>query len=400
MPFGRYGDATPRATPPFVASPNAPYPRKRTRREELEEEYSKKTTLKQRLLEIAIAAVPTILGAAFGGESGATGAAEGSAFSLSQHRARQARRKESLLESIERERGFEEAEGRQQAGFEQQRTIEEMREGAARERYESAEASAERRHRESLKSAAQRDTVETGEGVFQLNPETGKYDIKVGPGRERGGGGQPTPFGAYASGDPNLKRAAEEWQRMQKREGGEPSKGSGVVDVGEGGEVQGIWYPKTQEYVKAPEGMRKTATSAEKIKQRENASSGLRALDTLEGELDKNSYALAQEALPGSPGARITRTAKSEIMDVLARLRTGAAIRPDEEVFYRGQLPGPLDSDETVKYKLGLFRDLFRRLALGTPEAIGGAPQGGGVPEQQGGRPKTAEEYLRKKRGQ
>ena len=107
--------------------------------------------------------------------------------------------------------------------------------------------------------------------------------------------------------------------------------------------------------------------TAEEKKQILNSESGMRALSKIEGILDTD---LSKEGLEGKSqiwksrlpfglGARSYRSATKEIMDVLTRLRTGAALNEDEFKFYRSQLPDIGDKDEDIKYKLSIFRQLF-----------------------------------------
>ena len=105
--------------------------------------------------------------------------------------------------------------------------------------------------------------------------------------------------------------------------------------------------------------------SAEAQKVKENAESGLRAISTLENEITQGGkLRLVQAAVPfGLGGARILRTARNEIADVITRLRTGAALNEQEQAFYKRQMPSALDSGATIKYKLDLFRQLFQRLS-------------------------------------
>ena len=105
--------------------------------------------------------------------------------------------------------------------------------------------------------------------------------------------------------------------------------------------------------------------NAQQQKNATNAQSGLKAIDRLEQEITKNPNALGQAWLPGSPGARILKTARGEAADVLTRLRTGAALNEEEQRFYQGQLPQLFDSPETIQYKLELFRDLFNEISSG-----------------------------------
>jgi hypothetical protein len=103
--------------------------------------------------------------------------------------------------------------------------------------------------------------------------------------------------------------------------------------------------------------------TAQQTKDKNNAESGLRALDTVVTEMQSNPLALYLAALPGNPGARKFETAKKEAADVITRLRTGAAINENEEKFYKSQLPRAFDGAETINYKINLLRELFNRVA-------------------------------------
>jgi len=112
--------------------------------------------------------------------------------------------------------------------------------------------------------------------------------------------------------------------------------------------VQSIIKPPTQ-----------TAKSANN-----NAQSGLRSLDKIEslyGEPGKGST-LAKSRLPfglGNPKAQQYNSARKEITDIIARLRTGAVINEQEEKLYRTYVPGPSDSDENARWKMDQLRQFF-----------------------------------------
>ena len=143
------------------------------------------------------------------------------------------------------------------------------------------------------------------------------------------------------------------------------------------GNITGAFNTKTSQVVpiRAPEAMlsdlRKSGKGSEIKKIEANASSGLFALATVERIIKDDPNALIKESLPFAPGARILRAARKEVKDVLQRLRTGAAINATEQVFYEEQLPGPLDSAETVAFKIGMFRRLFTRLGGTIEKKIG-----------------------------
>lgn len=110
--------------------------------------------------------------------------------------------------------------------------------------------------------------------------------------------------------------------------------------------------------------------STEAIKLQGNVESGLRALKTVKDELfgagsadkpiDQLSNVKSNILLRESVGAaRNYVAAKKEMLDIITRLRTGAAISLQEEEFYKAQLPLFLDNEQTVKTKLKRFEELF-----------------------------------------
>jgi hypothetical protein len=94
-----------------------------------------------------------------------------------------------------------------------------------------------------------------------------------------------------------------------------------------------------------------------------NAASGLRAIDTMDQVLSKEgSMAIWKSKIPVVSGQSPYATASKEVADVLTRLRTGAQLNAQEQAFYQSQLPQPLDNQQTIQYKLNLFRNLFNTL--------------------------------------
>lgn len=103
-----------------------------------------------------------------------------------------------------------------------------------------------------------------------------------------------------------------------------------------------------------------------------NAQSGLQQLGVLTQELGANPNAANANAvasiLPGSlgnaargaAGTQGFNTARNEIVDVLARLRTGAAITAAEEEQYKSMLPTAGDSPATVTHKVNIYKQLFQ----------------------------------------
>lgn len=117
-----------------------------------------------------------------------------------------------------------------------------------------------------------------------------------------------------------------------------------------------------------------------------NAMSGLEALQTIQSELQRDPSLQAKTVLPGrgllgglgnrALGTGVYETSRKQAMDVIARLRTGAAISDKEEQLYMSMVPEASDSPETVDYKLQSLAQLFGRFASPTPAAPDYAPQG------------------------
>lgn len=99
---------------------------------------------------------------------------------------------------------------------------------------------------------------------------------------------------------------------------------------------------------------------------RNNSLQALRAISRVRAAIKKDPKVLAMAAIPGSLGARLFDQARNEIMDVLTRERTGAALNDDEMQFYRKQMVGLMDlasehlgEKGVIEDKLKLYEDLF-----------------------------------------
>lgn len=95
-----------------------------------------------------------------------------------------------------------------------------------------------------------------------------------------------------------------------------------------------------------------------------NAQSGLRAIDQLQGMLGETNKNAIASKLGGNLGRNIAGTqdfdaAKNEIIDVISRTRSGAALSKDEINNYKRALPSFGDSPEVAQQKLDRFRQLF-----------------------------------------
>jgi hypothetical protein len=109
--------------------------------------------------------------------------------------------------------------------------------------------------------------------------------------------------------------------------------------------------------------------SAEGAKVTSNAQLGLQALDDFEGITASNPSALRNSVIPGRTiaggvlgralGTQELDAARQQIVDVIARLRTGAAITNDEAARFTQFLPVAADSPETQQQKLGYLRQQF-----------------------------------------
>ena len=162
--------------------------------------------------------------------------------------------------------------------------------------------------------------------------------------------------------------------------GAEPGQYLAITD--QQGRVTKWVNPKTKTVITAQElGIGEDAyrgpVSSERQKMQENAKSGLRAIAKLREELKKPGM-LASLVVPGSPTARLARAARGEMVDVMTRLRTGAALNSQEQTFYRDQAPGLIDAlfadPDTIEYKLSIFENEFKGLA-GDSQQPGGTQQ-------------------------
>jgi len=101
-----------------------------------------------------------------------------------------------------------------------------------------------------------------------------------------------------------------------------------------------------------------------------NAQSGIRSLDKIESLYNEPSRisTLNKSRLPfglGDPKAQQYNSARKEITDIIARLRTGAVINEQEEKLYRTYVPGPSDSEANARWKMDQLKQFFNGLTLG-----------------------------------
>ncbi len=116
----------------------------------------------------------------------------------------------------------------------------------------------------------------------------------------------------------------------------------------------------------SPSGSKKPLSTAAAT-QVANSRSGLRAIDQLQGLLDKSPGLAGKNALGGllgnlgqkATGTQDFEAAKNEIIDVISRTRSGAALTPKEIENYKKDLPRLGDSKKVINQKLDRFRLLF-----------------------------------------
>lgn len=106
------------------------------------------------------------------------------------------------------------------------------------------------------------------------------------------------------------------------------------------------------------------------------AQSGLSSLDQLSGMLSSNPDMVNRTAVPGQDlplvgglvsnaiGTGDYNAVAGNVLDALARARTGAAMTSSEEAFYKRLLPRAGDNAETVKTKLSQLREAFQPFVL------------------------------------
>ena len=114
----------------------------------------------------------------------------------------------------------------------------------------------------------------------------------------------------------------------------------------------------------------KKPLSADQTKLMASATSGLRSLATAEQILTQDPNAPLKSNLPIVKGQSPYRAAVDEVKDAFTRIRTGAQINESEMKQYERQLPQFYDSPETIRYKLGIFRNLFQLIANGQIPAV------------------------------
>lgn len=111
------------------------------------------------------------------------------------------------------------------------------------------------------------------------------------------------------------------------------------------------------------------ALTAQQQRDKANAQVGIQAIHTIRQQIANNPNIMLQAAIPGSPGARIYQAAKTQAVDIITRLRTGAALNKDEQKTYDKLVPAPFDSAETIDYKLATLEQYYNQFANGQQPA-------------------------------
>lgn len=114
----------------------------------------------------------------------------------------------------------------------------------------------------------------------------------------------------------------------------------------------------------------KKPMSAESAKTLSNAQTGLSALDQIEGQLQSDPSIQQRGGISGAfnPFGAVSgvlgtgeyENARGQARDIIARIRTGAALTNDEAKAFDKFLPQPGDSQSTVQQKLGTLRSQFQ----------------------------------------
>lgn len=214
--------------------------------------------------------------------------------------------------------------------------------------------------------------TEIGGSLVKFNPQTGQYETVYSP---------KTKAEDFTLGEGQVRYDS---QGNIIASGPAKNEGADSTKILSAGDAQKLGVPYgTTEGEAAAMGItpQKPLTEQAKIN-KTNAESALRALDTVKNELfgttdladkpDLRSNVLTRSKIPLTNFASRYRTAVNEIKDVIARLRTGAALTAEEQRFYESQLPGPTDNYQTVLDKLQRFDQLFKEVAGGQRGNTGG----------------------------
>jgi hypothetical protein len=109
-------------------------------------------------------------------------------------------------------------------------------------------------------------------------------------------------------------------------------------------------------------------TETKQTDSQRKASSALDSITSMETLMGQDPSVLWKQYLPwqaGDPEAQMFETAKVNIVDAIARMRTGAVINASEEKLYRKFVPKITDTPANISYKIGQLRAIFGSIAGG-----------------------------------
>ncbi|HJQ08003.1 MAG TPA: hypothetical protein VJ836_00815 [Candidatus Saccharimonadales bacterium] len=134
-----------------------------------------------------------------------------------------------------------------------------------------------------------------------------------------------------------------------------------------------IGLAKALQDIKDTSSKKEKPLSAEAAKTVSNARAGLSALDTIEQQLLNDPSVQQKSAISGTfnPSgltARLLGTgtyenARQQAVDLIARIRTGAAVTKEEAKRFEVFLPQPSDTPETIRQKMKILREQFEMVA-------------------------------------
>ena len=134
-----------------------------------------------------------------------------------------------------------------------------------------------------------------------------------------------------------------------------------------------IAYYASLDEIFNPQGAAQKPLSTEAAKSVSNAEIGLSALGDFQNEITRDPSVLAKRNIPGrgllggvlgnALGTRGADAAAGQIVDVIARLRTGAAITADEAKRFEQFIPTSGDPENVRQQKLNYLRNQFQMVA-------------------------------------
>lgn len=137
------------------------------------------------------------------------------------------------------------------------------------------------------------------------------------------------------------------------------------------------YYMGLYEFIsKASQGPKQKPMSAEAAKVTSNAELGLQALGDLENLISQDPGALRKTAIPGrgiasgilgrALGTQPLDAARQQVVDIIARLRTGAAITKEEAAMFNKFLPQAYDTPQVQSQKLNYLQSQFQNILTRT----------------------------------